>query len=89
MAFDTILDAVQNKSNTRMCQDIFPFSDSVPERSITEGYPMRFVIDGGRMYVMDVVLWSLVNIEDLAHDRLVDLCCWAMDGFHHLIGMTP
>lgn len=56
--------APYNKSNTRMCQDIFPFSTAVPERCIKPNYPFRFKIDGGRMWVKDVVLWYQLYIED-------------------------
>ena len=61
---NVISKAGYNKSNTRMCQDIFPFSAVVPERCIKPTYPMRFEIDGGKMYVMDVVLWYQLYIDD-------------------------
>ena len=53
-----------NASNTRMVQVIFPFSRAVPERCIKPNYPLQFKIDGGRMYVKDVVLWYQLHIND-------------------------
>jgi hypothetical protein len=58
-----ISNAGYNKSNTRMCQEIFPFSAAVPERCIKPSYPMRFKIDGGEMWVKDVVLWYQLHIS--------------------------
>jgi hypothetical protein len=61
---NVISDAGYNKSNTRMCQVIFPFSAAVPERCIKPNYPLRFKIDGGRMRVKNIVLWYQLYVED-------------------------
>ncbi len=58
-----ISDDGYNKSNTRMCQNIFPFSQFVRDRCVKPNYPLRFKIDGGRMTVNDVVLWYQVHIN--------------------------
>ena len=52
-----------NKSDTRMCQVIFPFSSAVPERCIKKEYPLRFKIDGGRLWLKDVVIWYQLHVE--------------------------
>jgi len=51
-----------NKSNTRMVQVIFPYKAAVPEVCIKPNYPIRFVLDGGDIWIKDVVLWYQLHV---------------------------
>ena len=50
-----------SESVTRMVQVIFPFTAAVPENCIKPDLPVRFELDGGDMWIKDVVLWYQVK----------------------------